>query len=159
MITDKIKQQVRELRAQNVKVKTVLSQLNITMYDYRKIAYENWLNNKYPNYPNLSFKIEEFKKKNKKYPIKDFDYQDVINKFGPNPICYLSGSELDYEKFISLDHIVPSFLGGSNELDNLQLIHPMVNNMKFINTTEEIISMAKRITEYQDFLKYELSDI
>lgn len=41
-------------------------------------------------------KVNIFKKKGGICPIVDFDYKDVMAKFGDNPTCYLSGAKLDY---------------------------------------------------------------
>lgn len=64
--------------------------------------------------------------------VQSYNYKDVISKFGPNPICYLTGLPLDYfdSKSYQLDHFVSRSTGGSSELDNLRLSCPIANTMK-----------------------------
>lgn len=102
----------------------------------------------------LQHKIDIFKnKKGTILPIQDFNYQEVVQKFGPNPICYLSGRQIDYTNKYSyqLDHIIPSAKKGSNELDNLGLIKPWVNVSKSFHSVEDFLLICKEVLEHNGY--------
>ena len=82
-----------------------------------------------------------------------FKADDVINKFGENPHCALTGRNIDWNDSSSyvLDHIVPVHKGGDNSLSNLQLLHPQVNAAKNSLTDEEFILLCKEVLEYAGF--------
>ncbi len=76
-----------------------------------------------------------------------FTYHDVMAKLGQNPKCYLTGSPIDWTKpktFV-FDHILPSSRGGTNALDNLDLLRADVNKMKADLTPEEFIGVCKEV--------------
>src|SRR5574343_274543 len=56
---------------------------------------------------NLNHRIESFHRKNKMYTQPKFTADDVLNKFGEKPICYLTGKEIDIYNYKSyqFDHI------------------------------------------------------
>ena len=67
-----------------------------------------------------------------------FNFDDVVNKFGINTKCYLTGKPInlltgDYH----LDHIVPKCKGGLNTLDNLGITTRDANMAKNSLTVEE----------------------
>lgn len=89
----------------------------------------------------LQSKIYCFRK-NKRYPDSDsseyFNYQDVIEKFGINTKCYLTGRSIDLAKdYYELDHIIPLCRGGSSNLDNLGITCKDANQAKAHMTLEE----------------------
>jgi len=64
--------------------------------------------------------------------------------------CALSGVDLS-PRMSSLDHKTPASRGGSNELDNLQVIHPVVNYSKARLNNEEFIAMCHAVARtHQD---------
>lgn len=77
----------------------------------------------------------------------NFTYQDVINKIGEAPVCYLTGKALDISnpKAYSLDHIIPPTKGGNNLLSNLGVIDYKLNRMKNDLTKEEFIEICKNV--------------
>jgi len=111
-----------------------------------------YMRKKFSNCPdnllNFALAIDRFKKKKQSpYPTKDFDYKDVMKKFGEKPVCYLSGLELTYQTS-SPDHVLPPSLGGTNELDNLQLCRFDFNLMKGMFRKDEFISLCKLVSNF-----------
>ncbi len=95
--------------------------------------------------------------KNKNYMYKetkpDFTIQDIINKFGETPKCYLTGSEFDiYDiKSYSFDHIIPVTRGGTNTIDNLGICTRQVNLSKSDMTPDEYMNLCKKVLEYNGY--------
>lgn len=81
-----------------------------------------------------------------------FRWEDVLEKFGENTYCYLSGEVINlYENTYSLDHIIPVSRGGSNTLCNLGITHKTVNNIKSDLTPDELIKWCIKILEYNNY--------
>lgn len=82
---------------------------------------------------------------------KNYSCQDVINKIGASPICYLTGARIDLNKpqTYNLDHIVPSSKGGTNDLDNLGICLKEANQAKGDLTISELIQLCKAILKHQ----------
>lgn len=81
-----------------------------------------------------------------------FTWKDVLDKFGEEPICYLSGEKLDiYGKEYQLDHIIPSSKNGDNSLGNLGVLHKTVNRMKHDLTPNELIEWCSKILEFNGY--------
>lgn len=157
----KLRELILDLKACGFKKSTIIKNLGLTESEYNNAATINryrYIINVYGGvededdpYYLLKLKINAFKSKDKNYPQKDFTYVDIINKFGPNPVCYISGEPLSYNsKELSLDHLIPAFNGGSNELDNLGLCLSSLNWLKSIWTVEE---MKKQIAYFAKILK------
>lgn len=110
---------------------------------------DKWINKrKSQKYYTLINKIKNFQKR--AICDIDFTYLDVINKFGENPKCYLTGRNINYDdpKTYQLDHILSVNKGGKSNLDNLQLAYPQANEMKRNYDLQEFINLCKEITEY-----------
>lgn len=77
----------------------------------------------------------------------NFTYQDVIKKIGENPVCYLTGRKLDMSnpKAYSIDHILSTTKGGSNQLSNLGVVEYRLNKMKNDLTIDEFIGVCKDV--------------
>ena len=75
---------------------------------------------------------------------------DVINKFGMHPKCYLTGEELDFENpdSYSFDHILPVSRGGTNDLDNLGVTTPLLNMCKSYCTEDEFLDICEKVLRY-----------
>ncbi len=82
-----------------------------------------------------------------------FKVSDVLDKFGENPKCYLTGRPIDWNdpKSYSFDHVVAASRGGSNSLENLQLVCPEVNCAKSDLSVEEFIGFCKEVLEYNGY--------
>lgn len=88
---------------------------------------------------------------------KDFKTQDsvkislnqVLEKFGENPKCYLTGRKIDWndKKSYSFDHIIPVSKGGLGSIDNLGLCCPEANRAKSNLLFEEFLELCKEVLE------------
>lgn len=84
--------------------------------------------------------------------ITSFVWEDVLNKFGENTHCYLSGEKINlFENYYNMDHIIPSSRGGSNTLDNLGIAHRVVNSMKSDLLPSELIEWCIKILEFNGY--------
>ena len=81
-----------------------------------------------------------------------FSWKDVIEKFGENTYCYLSGEKINlYNDDYNLDHMIPASRGGDNSLNNLGITHKVANTMKSDLTPEELIEWCKKILEFNNY--------
>jgi CRISPR/Cas system Type II protein with McrA/HNH and RuvC-like nuclease domain len=81
-----------------------------------------------------------------------FFWTDVLEKFGENTFCYLSGEKINLlNDSYSLDHIIPHSRGGNNSLENLGVTHEIVNKMKSDLNPDELILWCKKILEYNGY--------
>jgi len=63
--------------------------------------------------------------------------------------CELSGVKLKPE-VCSLDHKTPLSRGGEHSMQNVAIVHPVVNRMKNTMTTEEFIHWCKLVADHAD---------
>ncbi len=99
-------------------------------------------------------KIKTFHKvKNMKYNKPTFTAEDVYQKFGTNPICYLTGEDIDLNRprTYHFDHIIPKSRGGSNNIDNLGIATKQANQSKFDMTHDEYLELCKRVLRHHGF--------
>ncbi len=97
----------------------------------------------------LKGKVSGFQSRNDRPPERPFSYLDVLNKFGENPKCYLTGRPVSYSdgSTYQLDHIVPSYRGGSNELDNMEIICPEANTAKSFLSLEAFKELCRAVAK------------
>ena len=78
-----------------------------------------------------------------------FTVQDVIDKFGETPRCYLTGQPIDISKpsTYQFDHIIPRSRGGQNTLDNLGICTKMANLSKSSMTFDEFVNFCKLVVD------------
>ena len=82
----------------------------------------------------------------------NFTAKDVINKIGEKPICFLTGREIDLNKSkeYSLDHIVPTILGGTNDLSNLGICCTEANHAKAGLLLDEFYMLCEEILAWRN---------
>lgn len=116
-------------------------------------------NFKYKKRKNVIESIRKFQKRdnsvkrniNKAISV-TFTWEDVVNKFGENTTCYLSGEKINlFSPNCALDHIIPAAKNGPNTLDNLGITHDVVNYMKGDLTVEEFIFWCKKVLEHNGY--------
>ena len=83
---------------------------------------------------------------------KNYSCQDVINKIGENPICYLTGAKIDLNKpeTYHLDHIIPASKGGTNDLHNLGICLKEANYAKNELLLDELYELCEKILAWKD---------
>lgn len=108
---------------------------------------------------NLVESVRKFQKRDnnvKGFVNKDiqttFTWKDVINKFGVDTECYLSGEKINlYQNDYNFDHIIPTTRGGQNTFDNLGILHEIVNMMKGDLTPDELIEWCVKILVHNGY--------
>lgn len=113
----------------------------------------------YKNKTRLKSRVEKFqcREKGRLAPMDsssfDFCMDDVLEKFGMTPTCYLTGRKLDMKESdtYSFDHIIPASRGGDNSFSNLGITCQEANQAKFNLTVDEFLSLCKEILEYNGF--------
>ncbi len=84
-----------------------------------------------------------------------FILDDIINKFGVDTVCYLSGEKINlFENNYNFDHIFPSSKGGDNSLENLGITHEIVNKMKTDLTVDELLEWCEKILKFNNYTVY-----
>lgn len=80
----------------------------------------------------------------------EFSFQDVVDKHGDSPVCYLTGDPVDYNDPSSyhFDHIVPRSRGGENTLSNLGLATKQANQMKGDMSLEEFLDACEKVLRH-----------
>jgi CRISPR/Cas system Type II protein with McrA/HNH and RuvC-like nuclease domain len=83
----------------------------------------------------------------------DFTREDVLNKFGVDTKCYLSGTPINMLRSndYAFDHVIPVSKGGLNTLENLGITTKLVNRIKTDQTPEELFFWCKKILEYNGY--------
>ena len=78
--------------------------------------------------------------------------KDVVNKIGSDPICYLTGRKIALNNTTSytLDHRVPTTLGGTNDLENLEICCTEANHAKAGLSLEDFYSLCEEILAWRD---------
>lgn len=84
------------------------------------------------------------------YSDQEFTYEDVMEREGVSPVCYLTGDSIDFHdpSSYSFDHIVPRSRGGNNSLSNLGLTTKIANRMKSDMLLEEFLEMCEKVLKH-----------
>lgn len=99
--------------------------------------------------------IREFKRGRSTLPTNSsISYTEAFDKILNNPICYLTGRKIDleYKKTYQLDHIIPRFKGGNNEIDNMGLTCADANKSKTHLLVSEYLDLCKEVLEYNGYI-------
>ena len=77
--------------------------------------------------------------------------EDVITKIGLNPKCYLTGRDIDITDTASytFDHRVPSTLGGTNDLENLEICCAEANHAKAGLSLDDFYDLCAEILAHR----------
>lgn len=82
-----------------------------------------------------------------------FTYKDVLNKFGKNTHCYLTGTPITLvQDLCHFDHIIPVAKGGSNTLDNLGITIPNANKSKSDMTLDEYLELCEKVLVHHGYI-------
>lgn len=76
--------------------------------------------------------------------------EQLLEKFGPNPKCYLTGKTIDINqpKTYQFDHIIPRTKGGDNSIENLGLTIKAANYAKHNLLLSEFVELCKQVAEH-----------
>jgi 5-methylcytosine-specific restriction endonuclease McrA len=100
----------------------------------------------------LKNKIIRFHRDKKlwKYPPMTFKVNDLLNKIGDNPTCYLTGRKINLldGKSYHLDHIIPKNKGGTNTLDNCDIACKDANQAKGNLLYSDFILLCQEVLDH-----------
>ena len=102
--------------------------------------------------PNLLLaKIKRFQSRSE--CSQPFGLKEFIDKFGNNPVCYLTGESinLDAGQTYHLDHKIPISRSGSSNLDNLGILTAIANRSKSAMIPNEFISLCVKVLENKGY--------
>ena len=97
-------------------------------------------------------KIITFSKVNKEYNYMSFTVENLLQKIGNNPVCALTGRPIDLmnSRSYQLDHIIPRSKGGSNTLDNCQIVCREANQAKSDLSLDEFVNLCRDVVNNFD---------
>lgn len=131
-----------QYRKDGILLKPYLKKLNKFRIRKNKHTPKNNQNTKRAIYD----KLRSFNNKESQNMITE---EQLLNKIGPNPTCYLTGLPIDLNKphTYEFDHIIPSSRGGDNSIDNLGLCIKQANRAKGNMTKDEFINLCKLVAK------------
>ena len=99
----------------------------------------------------LQIKLSFFSMSRKTRRVKQkFSLQDLVDKIGDNPTCYLTGKPIDLNdgRSYHLDHIVPISKGGDNSLNNCNIACREANQAKHNLSKEEFLKLCQQVIDH-----------
>jgi 5-methylcytosine-specific restriction endonuclease McrA len=96
-----------------------------------------------------TFKNKHNRTKGKKVKSEKFGWKEIVEKYGWETNCYLSGQKIDLRlpETYSFDHIVPKSKGGNSSLDNLGITTKKANQAKSDILLNDFFDLCKMILE------------
>lgn len=78
--------------------------------------------------------------------LNNISFEEVIEKIGENPVCYITGDPIDLNnpKEYSFDHYLPVCLGGKSDISNLQIVKTDANTSKNKFTMEYYLELCEK---------------
>jgi 5-methylcytosine-specific restriction endonuclease McrA len=150
---EKVRERTNKLRSKNPLIQKVdnfksriktIGKLDINEDKEERYVKESIRKFQTRDYPN--------EKRYNKLKTKTFNFEDVIEKFGVDTKCYLSGEPINlYKNNYNLDHIIPVSKNGDNSINNLGITHEVVNRMKSDLTPEELMEWCIKILIYNGY--------
>lgn len=85
----------------------------------------------------------------KKFIHPSFSPKEILEKYGNEPTCYITGLKIDLcdPKSYCLDHIIPLSKGGTSNLNNCGLCLPEINAAKSDKTPEQFFELCKLVLQ------------
>lgn len=82
-----------------------------------------------------------------------FSWRDVIEEYGWETTCYLTGEKIDLRKpkTYNFDHIKPVSKGGKNTIDNLGICLKEVNAAKYDLEVSEFLDLCQKVLEHNGY--------
>lgn len=83
-----------------------------------------------------------------------FTWRDVIDKFGWETTCYLTGRKINLRepRTYQFDHIVPVAKGGVSTIDNLGICCRNANQAKHDMSVDELVQLCKEVLEHNGYI-------
>lgn len=83
----------------------------------------------------------------------DITYDDLMNKIGDDPKCYLTGDKINLEDTRSwhLDHIVPVSKGGDNSIENCNIATKEANMAKSDMSIDDFTALCQKVLIAQGY--------
>ena len=82
-----------------------------------------------------------------------FNFKDVLEYYGEETTCYLSGRHINLSepRTYHFDHIIPVSKGGDCSFENLGIVRKEANRAKSDLLVEEFIGLCKDVLEHNGY--------